>query len=96
MGIINWELTSPRAMVQFAMDNPRTWDTIFDLLAEFPDSQRVNTARLMFAKYTIYWFGSMTLQNFGRHLLRPGVLLLSGKKRNGFLLELNQQRLMAP
>ena len=28
-----------RAMVQFAMDNPRTRDTIFDLLAEFPDAQ---------------------------------------------------------
>ncbi|GAA6513912.1 ATP-dependent helicase [Merdimmobilis hominis] len=85
-----------RAMVQFAMDNPRTRDTIFDLLAEFPDSQRVNTARLMFAKYTIGRFGSMTPSKILDAIFYDlGYFSFLEKSENGFLLELNQQRLMA-
>ena len=85
-----------RSMVQFAMDNPRTRDTIFDLLAEFPDSQRVNTSRLMFAKYTIGRFGSMTPSKILDAIFYDlGYFSFLEKSENGFLLELNQQRLMA-
>lgn len=85
-----------RAMVQFAMDNPRTRDTIFDLLAEFPESQNVNTARLMFVKYTIGRFGAMKPQKILDAIFYDlGYLSYLERGGNGFLLELNQQRLMA-